>query len=581
MNRLRYLRAGGDEGVTKAPRTLVAPSRYTTIAALVNTTPSSSLRTAKYHNREHLIVPVIALLGNCVVRPLGSRGREFVPAEELALAPTSWNGRPLMMNHPGEGTLSANDPRLLENESFGQLFNTRFTSDFKLCPEAWIDLEKVSTLESSGTPVGLEIADTVRRCQAGESVEVSIGAFVNVYAQSGVWNDQPYEYIWEGIVPDHLAMLSKGVEGACSCEMGCGAPRLLSQLSSPFMQRSLRAMKNEPGMFQRFLNTLFRTAAEDEGLSGDELKWKLGQVLYAVEPAFWGVEDYYTESQTVIYATYPLDKVLYWRRTYSVDASGVVTLGNERESVSSGGMTWIAASESREEKQTDPDKNHIEIVLNEQCSCNNNNEKETQTLKKSALIARILAAKRSPFKNPSTDTKILEAMSEEQLSAIDQTYSDETGKKEPDPNTTQTPTQEPTQPTQPTQPAQEPTQPAQTPAQPASNPDAVHLSRAEYAAMKAAADAYAAQQAQRKSALVSSLISAQKDFTEDELNQMSMTQLEKLVNVANANRPRDYSGQTLIVGAAAANSTAANLAAANQMPKPPNIYASLMKKKGE
>lgn len=173
------------------------------------------LRTAKFNERDHLVVPVVMLKGNVIVRPSNSEGPEFVPARELGFAVGGWNGRPVLPDHPSTG--SANYPDVLEQHSFGHIFNAVF-EDGLLKAEAWLDTARAETL-------GGDAWSVVERARAGEVIEVSVGAFVDMEKKQGTYNGEPFEYIWHSPVPDHLAMLPVGVEGACSVEMGCGAPR--------------------------------------------------------------------------------------------------------------------------------------------------------------------------------------------------------------------------------------------------------------------------------------------------------------------------------------------------------------------
>lgn len=202
-----------------------SPTRqYRHFTGLAGSTSSTLVRFATYQNRTHLVVPVIALCGNIVIRPMNSLGPEFVPAEILDdLPPSTWNGRPVITDHPNDGRDSANHPATLESMCFGTMFDTR-VEDGKLKCNAWLDVEKAEGLGING-----DAATVVARCQAGETVEVSVGAWVSLEKVDGEWEGEPYEYIWRGVIGDHLAMLPVGVEGACSVSKGgCGAPRLLA-----------------------------------------------------------------------------------------------------------------------------------------------------------------------------------------------------------------------------------------------------------------------------------------------------------------------------------------------------------------
>jgi hypothetical protein len=177
---------------------------------------TGEIRTAQYDGRDHIVVPVVALLEG-VIHAINSSTPEFVPFSSLCVAPQGWNGRPVVLDHPAENghQVSANSPRILEARCFGNVFNAKISGK-KLCLEAWIDPIKA-------TKVG---ADRVlAQMRAGKMVEVSVGVYVTIDDTTGVFDGKPFKNTWAEIVPDHLAILSAGDTGACSIEMGCGAPR--------------------------------------------------------------------------------------------------------------------------------------------------------------------------------------------------------------------------------------------------------------------------------------------------------------------------------------------------------------------
>jgi hypothetical protein len=179
---------------------------------------SGALRMDRFEGREHVVVPVVALVQG-VIHASNAPAAELVLAEEFGKAPQAWNGRPVMLNHPSNSghQVSANSPQVLERSAIGTIFGARVEGE-RLLLEAWIDPGKVGA-------VGGEAPRVLARLRRGETTEVSVGAFVLTEARSGVWNGVRYAGVWREIVPDHLAVLSEGTVGACSVEMGCGAPR--------------------------------------------------------------------------------------------------------------------------------------------------------------------------------------------------------------------------------------------------------------------------------------------------------------------------------------------------------------------
>jgi hypothetical protein len=133
------------------------------------------------------------------------------------------------MNHPQiQGVfVSANTPQVLDDWQIGWQFNTQVVSKNahgqdtipRLVCEAWVDVGKVNAL-------GGDSLDALERLDAGEPVEVSTGCFVSTYSSFGSFGGREYFRVWDEIVPDHLALLSAGVLGACSIADGCGANRV-------------------------------------------------------------------------------------------------------------------------------------------------------------------------------------------------------------------------------------------------------------------------------------------------------------------------------------------------------------------
>ena len=179
---------------------------------------TGQIRSAKFHGRDHLVVPVVALVEG-VIFPVNAATPELVLASEFAMAPQGWNGRPVFANHPAaNGTqISGNTPETLETLSFGNVFNAHVEGK-RLKMEAWLDREKAAK-------VGRDAMRVIERAEAGEMIEVSVGAYVVAEPRVGEHSGKPFKAVWHDIVPDHLAMLPEGTIGACSIAMGCGSPR--------------------------------------------------------------------------------------------------------------------------------------------------------------------------------------------------------------------------------------------------------------------------------------------------------------------------------------------------------------------
>lgn len=176
---------------------------------------TGAVRVGMLEGREHIVVPVIALIEG-VIHAVNASTPELVPLASLATAPQGWNGRPLMFGHPTRDgrQISANDPEVLAAYSFGRVFNAGLNGK-KLTMEAWIDPVKAAAIG------GQAMLDRIR---ANQMVEVSVGAFVTTEDGEGTHNGKRYLATWKEIVPDHLAFLEHK-KGACSIEMGCGSSR--------------------------------------------------------------------------------------------------------------------------------------------------------------------------------------------------------------------------------------------------------------------------------------------------------------------------------------------------------------------
>lgn len=179
-----------------------------------------AIRREEFQGAEHLIVPVV-MLKEQVLHAANAEEPELALASEFGRFPQSWDGRPVVLDHPKRNGMpvSANSTDILEERAFGQIFNT-FLEDNKLKAEMWINTEKVERL-------GESFKSAVDRLESGEEVtEVSTGLFTQSEPVEGVFQGERFAAIWRDVVPDHLAVLPEGIIGACSVADGCGAPRV-------------------------------------------------------------------------------------------------------------------------------------------------------------------------------------------------------------------------------------------------------------------------------------------------------------------------------------------------------------------
>lgn len=163
----------------------------------------------KFKGKDCLVIPMVMMVEGV---HNGSLGPLFHSIDELGKFPASWDGIPIVINHPEKDGLnvSANSPEILELVSVGQVFNTH-VDGMKLKAEAWID-------EMALKDCSLDLYNKVK---GGELVEVSVGVFTDNEEESGKWNGEEYYAVATNHRPDHLALLTD-VCGACSLEDGCG-----------------------------------------------------------------------------------------------------------------------------------------------------------------------------------------------------------------------------------------------------------------------------------------------------------------------------------------------------------------------
>lgn len=290
---------------------------------------TGKIRTAIYNGSEHLVVPVTMMVEG-VVWAVNSKDPELVLADELAVSPQQWNGRACFAGHPAvDGNqVTANTPKVLE-QSFGVVFDTlpadKVRTDKRLQCEAYLDPVKAKA-------VGPEAEDVIRRLQAGETVEVSVGCYVYAEPITGDFNGKKYSGVWRNIVSDHLAFLAKGEQGACSVAAGCGAARTaVSHLvtAEGLVPQNLEIEMpdtKKQSLKDRILSALF-PEQRDASTSDLQLRRSLDDALRAIEPGYSGIREVFPDDSQVIYEVAPEDEYLTKRATYSIDANGDVKLG--------------------------------------------------------------------------------------------------------------------------------------------------------------------------------------------------------------------------------------------------------------
>lgn len=529
----------------------VCENRYVSLRAMAD---GSLLRTAAFNGIDHLVVPIVTAVGDNVWWPANAPTPELVPASVLAAHAFSRNNRPIVMGHPKSGGdyCSANDPKILQEYAFGQMFASSFENG-RIIVEAWLDPVRAAA-------VGPDAVSVIDRLRAGEQVEVSEGDFVVTVAESGEVNGKKYGARWVSAVSDHLAMLPAGDVGACDNKMGCGGPRvsvlrsnigivgsvgtnpIVHQVGYEIGNPSLRfAGGKEVNMKESLFKRM--AAKIKSAMSNNNLRWKLYKAISALEPGVEYVDDEDVAAGTVRYvvmicfgdswASNSEMQFHYYQRTFTADTAGLVTVNDDRvELVYDETKAWVVlpAAEAEEIDEAEPE---IAVTVAEDgtvtdCKCHdvhNTNKGESNMKPNEAqknLAGKLIAATASPFEE--SDRATLEGMSEAKLGSLVSKFADAA-------TTTTTTT---------TTPAAMPEPVAvvvSTPVAPLTasasavvpQPGQRILTEAEYASLKTAADAFQAVQSARRTHLVLSLKTACGNaFTEADLNALDTPVLEKL-----------------------------------------------------
>jgi len=490
-------------------------TRHVSLSAKPDT---NAIRVTQYNGRTHLVVPVVAMVGNSVVWPSTAQGPEFVPVEALeAVNPINWNNRPCVCSHPDTDNGSANSPEVLESSCFGQTFNAQI-DDGKLKLDAYLDVERAKE-------IGGETQLVIDRLQANKMVEISIGALVSTRKESGEYNGQKYEHVWQAIVSDHLAFLREKEKGACSNEIGCGAPRLNSAKSNAdsvlvLEDNKENVMSNTAGKqpwIKRFLS-IFNPAAYAADNSVNDLRQELSDALNETVALFAWIIDIRYDSKQVIYSVYEDSEArwngecLYYLRGYTIDAAGEVTLGDDAIQVEAS-MNWTPTASDNEtvvtqsKSDTDTGANPISSIS---CSCHKGEKGATMTKKE--LIAQLISSPAAPF--DATDETSLGSFDDAKLKALADKY---------------------------TSPEASASTVAATGAE--------TIASADLALLRTVGARLQREDAARRVILVSALKSAQTLHPEEELKTMETSRLEEMYQLLGLSQPNihDYSGLGLPV----------------------------------
>lgn len=360
-------------------------------------------RTETYNGKEHLVVPVVALVEG-VVHAMNAKSAEFVPAESFSVAPAGWNGRPVFLGHPmREGrAVSGNTPEVLEQDQIGIVFNSK-AKNKKLTMEAWIDVEKAETVAPK----------LLQRIKDGEAIEISVGVMVTTDDAEGEYNGKKYLGAWAGLTPDHLALLPEDDEGACNVAMGCGV-RAASKPKGAVVKTDFftRVMQALPGL---------RSLMSTEDMTDNDLRGKLSTAVRAKYPNAAYVDAWYPASNptNVVYTcshqtppspgpeVYPVYAYKTYDQAFTIDSDGVVTLNGEPTEVEAVMRYEPVTAASVEPKIA---------ASGTPCSCHSQPTTQEKAMQKAERVTALIG-KSKVFTE--ADRAMLEASSDEQIARFE------------------------------------------------------------------------------------------------------------------------------------------------------------------
>ena len=297
--------------------------------AIANRISNTTVRRTTFYGRTHVVAPVVLMTAGI---HHGSRGRVLYTAEELSRMPITWHGRPVPIMHPTDNDgspRSCNDPDIMEAQAVGRVFNVEWEQGTqRLKGELWIDEQRAKEVCQR-----MNLPDVVNMIDQGQPVEVSTGLFPEQDGQGGaLTNGQEYDATAIGIHADHLALLPGG-RGACSWEDGCGVRNQEEQGGS--MQRTKPPTKNKGALTQ---NDSFIKDAIHQGffvvanLGFREVTSKIQQQLDAMDNDYkiHFLEEVYDDG-TMIYRVENRESnsTKLYKRGYSVNDDGSIDFEDE------------------------------------------------------------------------------------------------------------------------------------------------------------------------------------------------------------------------------------------------------------
>lgn len=472
------------------------------------TATSSANRLETLNGREYIVVPVVALtegVYQCAQCPTP----ELYLAEHFAANVQSWNGRPITINHPSKDDMlvPAGTPEFFEN-SIGFIFNA-VLEDSKLKVEAWIDVEKAENFSD-------ESRDILNRLRTAQPVEISTGYFAKVdQEETGEFGGEVFNGIQRNVIPDHLAFLAHGTQGACSWADGCGAPRVNEgdsdvkcNCKDPKLNEAgvceacTEAIKNT-NVFPKILEKIkdwtfkYRGNVDRDNESDNSTRRALEAALN--EEFSWAfVVDVFHDKGVFIFEN---DGFL-WSRTFNIADDGGISLGDDLDKVRAV-TDFVPVKINQEDERMNKAELITSLIANEAVALGEDERKWLED-QDEAVLAKLVPLEAKKEETSAEKTPEEKAPAEETLNANKGT-------------------------------TEEPEKPQTTEDFIASAPDE----------MRQVLNSGLKMHREKKAGIIKALTSNTRcDFTEEELEGRDVDELEKLAKIANVG---DFTGRGLQV----------------------------------
>jgi len=460
-------------------------------------------RNETYEGRAHIVVPCIALIEGV---HSGSEGPVFYPAAEIERFAEAWNGEPIVVDHPvnrdGAPVSASAEPAVAEKVRVGRIFGAAYDPSIRgLRYELWLD----ERLMKEHDP------NALARLQRGEVMEVSTGLYADDDGTPGEWNGEQYASSVRNIRPDHLALLPHSM-GACSVADGCGV-RANGKGGGMVRDAMVVALQKAGYFVMEIGHNEIRRALQG---AVDALDTRTAvHVVTEVYDSYFVYEKMNTGDGGAV----AIDSggPAYFKRDYTVDNDGKVTI-----------------AEAVEEVRRTVD--YVPVTANAEDPA-----KGGEAVKKDELVQSLIGCECTRFTNEDEDW--LTKMTVNQLEKMQAVPAEEKPEEEePNPETKEAAHDEATPNSDPESTVAE-SSAGDGASEEAPKTAEEYIQQAPDGIREVLNDALERHTAE-KEGVVSALMANKKNgFTEAELKSKSLKELKTIANLADVERPADYSGR--------------------------------------